>query len=380
MAGSRGYLRIVNWRKVQNYAAARPPWIRLYCSLYTDDGPSAQWQAAERWRSLGLAGQGLLVNLWLYAAVHGLEGILWGDPLYLRQELKLQADLDLTPLLEKCFAARFLEWVERAGPNEPWVSAGGEEGGGEREGKEVGGRGERETESREQRAENREQRTDRERPGEPTESGTSCARTSGLAETERESAERERPEGQTAEGQTAEHQTEASRQSTVVPGSVRIITNPLPPQGPSAAPPFPLVSDSRAGLGPGGPGPGRSPPGRSTGPETLGSILRPTLAAWMDPLRADWVAAVYRALGFVWPLDSRLAREQMGSFESVYDRLMLLRDLSDEAKHLVLEHDLRWAEKHGRAKRHKKRGAVFVAIHKRRVAEYLARAGGPRRR
>jgi hypothetical protein len=102
------------------------------------------------------------------------------------------------------------------------------------------------------------------------------------------------------------------------------------------------------------------------------------LAGWIDPARADWVRAVYGALGFPWPLDSVQAREQTGSFESVYDRLMALRELPPETKRVILEHDLIWARKNGQKKRNRKRGAVFVAVHKRRVAEYLTRAGPSR--
>ena len=109
----------------------------------------------------------------------------------------------------------------------------------------------------------------------------------------------------------------------------------------------------------------------------LGESLPQALRAMADPLKYEWLAELYRRLGFGYPMDSPLGRQEIGSFASVYDALMAARlPAADKAE--ILAHDLDWARVNGQKRRNRKRGAVFNMVHNERVATYLARRGGRR--
>ncbi len=356
-ANCKGYLRIVNWRKLQTYSALKPPWIRFYTSVIWDQGPDSKWQAAERWQSLGAVGQALLLNIWAWCAVHGLDGVLWGDPEKIRQDLHFSEPVDLGPLL----AARFVEWVVDAEKGEREEEERGEE----REGE--GGRGEREraesraAETREQRTESREQSPVR-APLQRT-AVDSSARAS-VADPPEKSQDRD----QSTESQQQEREVE----SLDVPPAV--VTNAAPPGGIRLSPP---ESDPGLKQAPPVRSSGNRVPHRSGDPQRLGECLPQVLREAADPVKWGWIYEVYRRLGFPYPVDSLLGRQQTGAFASLYEKLQGL-GLTPEAKKEILADDLDWAKAKGRHGRNKKRGAVFTKVHKSRVATYLARAGPAR--
>ncbi|HUU94035.1 MAG TPA: hypothetical protein VM238_22820 [Phycisphaerae bacterium] len=109
----------------------------------------------------------------------------------------------------------------------------------------------------------------------------------------------------------------------------------------------------------------------------IGESLPEALKAMADPVKYEWLAELYRRLGFPYPVDSLLGRQELGSFGSVYDRLMA-EPLAAQAKAEILSHDLDWARVNGRKRRNRKRGAVFCMVHNERVATYLARQAGQR--
>ena len=109
----------------------------------------------------------------------------------------------------------------------------------------------------------------------------------------------------------------------------------------------------------------------------LGESLPETLKAMADPVKYEWLAELYRRLGFGYPMDSPLGRQELGSFRSVYERLMA-EPLPAAAKAEILAHDLDWARVNGQKRRNRKRGAVFCKVHNERVATYLARRAGQR--
>jgi hypothetical protein len=106
----------------------------------------------------------------------------------------------------------------------------------------------------------------------------------------------------------------------------------------------------------------------------LGKCLPQALRQRADPVKYSWIAEVYRRLRFPYAMDSPVGRQELGSFESVYEELMAA-GLPQSAKMEILAHDLDWAEKNGPKKRNRKRGAVFCKVHNERLATYLARAG-----
>jgi len=106
----------------------------------------------------------------------------------------------------------------------------------------------------------------------------------------------------------------------------------------------------------------------------LSQCLPEALRSVQDPLRDAWPKEVYRRLAFPWPIDSALAKREIGSFTGLYDE-MIVRGIPERIRLIVLDHDLVWAEKNGRSKRHKKRGAMFCLIHNKRLAKYLAMMG-----
>jgi len=181
---------------------------------------------------------------------------------------------------------------------------------------------------------------------------------------------------QAAEGECREGKSQpepAEGQGT--PVRVMQCDRPLPP---IAAVPFvPLGADGPYGKGPGAMPLGQSIGGRAGDARMLGQCWPKGIEALLDPLKGEWVAAVYQRLGFPWPIDSAIGRREAGCFASLYDGLMTTR-LPDPIKRLILAHDLDWAEKNGRQKRSRKRGAVFAAVHQKRLRQYLSR-DGPRR-
>ncbi len=368
----KGWFRIVNWRKLQNYVMRKPPWIRFYTSVIWDEGPQSRWHAAERWRSLGLAGQGLLMNIWAYAAVHTMDGKLWGDPEYLEEVLHIDpADrpIDLEPL----FAGHFLEWLGRdSGPAlEESVDAGDDSYGlpgdeREREGTKREER-ERAEKQRDRATENRVERA------EPADSGSpSGASASGTAETERESPERERAE-------PAESTGPAQRQAQPSSAAPRIvIANPAPPSALSAVPPFPPDSDSPREKTLGGFYPGRSVLANLGISGSLGASLPGWAKALADPQRDAWVREIFRLLQYPYVAESVEGRQEIGTFARLYDRLWeepLASVLSDRQRDTILAHDIKTAREKGRARGNRRRGAVFVHIHWQRVYECLNRLG-----
>jgi hypothetical protein len=374
-----GFIEIVNWRKVQGYRKINPPWIKLWTSLLSDEGAEAKWRARERWRSLGTAGQSLVVNLWLYAATSCLDGRIWGDPRFLAAVLPVEGPIDLGPL----FAAGFIRWADEPAAAADGVSAGpsgtrGERGVGEREGRAEKAEAEPEPEAQRQSQCAVADSGKASAPERTADSAQEAPKSQRQSHSERHSqgqGHREQPEAQPRQSE------QAASQGTVVPGSVRILANPHPPQGPSADPPGPPVSDGRDRDAPGVAVAGRSIPDRSGAARSLAAILAGSpvgRALRLDDDREVWCRAVFDRLRFPFPADSLPGRQELGAYASLYDALLVTPGLTPEARDEILRHDLRTAEKKGREKRRQNKGAVWTKIHKDRVRQYLARAAAAR--
>ncbi len=338
MREQRGFLQIVNWRKTQKYLKINPPWIKLFTSLFSDDGEDAKWQARQRWEALGAYGQALLVNLWLYAATTTTDGRIWWDVELMREVLPYSGPLDLGPLL----AGHFVAWVAKA-------KAEGE-GEGEAEG-EAEAKGERESQSG------------------ATASGPSAARAQD-GTTASSAAQRSEPENQPqvqAQGPAA---ADAQRDGRSVP----VIGNGRPPPGISAVPPSPPVSDAACGESPGSPLVGLSPPAGLDGVHKLGDLAAAWLARTVDPVRDAWVKTMFEACRFPFAAESQPGKEQTGAFGRLYERLWeapLDRVLSDAQRQRILGHDLKTAREKARCRGTKKIGAVVTHVHYLRLYECL---------
>lgn len=402
MEGHKGFLRIVNWRPLQRYQKPNPPWIKLYTSLLSDDGEDAQWNARDRWRSLGARGQALLTNLWLYAAYSTVDGRLWGDPEYLAQVLPYEGPIDLGPLL----AAGFVAWESNEKTETEREREGETETEEEKESQAPSDAAQRsEAEEREREIQSGKGGSARSSRPAPTRSGASTKpepKSEKRAEPQREADQSTRESqsqrasgGQARTQSTRESQSErasgaqARSQSTGVATPCRVIGNPSPPSGVRLDPPesdgkgrpSPGPQTPTGGL-PGPPAAAGGPPAARAGPalrrggesSLLGRSLPQALLAASDPVKYAWIADVFSRLRFPFAMDSPFGRQEIGSFASVYDQL---RDsgLSYGDQMEILAHDLDDADRIVRKKKARKRGAVLCAIHNSRVATYLARAG-----
>jgi hypothetical protein len=418
----RRYFEIVGWDKAQTMDRPSAPWFKVYTSLMHND----DFEALDKDSRL------LLLYLWMHAAIAG-RAIFPDDPKWLFRKIHL---LDQFPNLDPLAVPRrdgrcgWIRWctidggpwqapgavegaagtngtqnvataagpggsdaggaghapgqppmpresvlrsllsppagpTTHAGPT-PWTDPGAdnrahlpEERGEEREREEgVGGE---ERESREQRAE-RESREKRERAEIKLQGKTA----DGFPQ---RSLAAQAAEGECREGKSQSEEPQA------VPARVMRSDVPLPPI--VAVPFVPLGADGLYGKGSGPAFTGLSAGGRAGDARMLGQCWPKGIEALLDPLKGEWVAAVYQRLGFPWPIDSAIGRREAGCFASLYDGLMTTR-LPDPIKRLILAHDLDWAEKNGRQKRSRKRGAVFAAVHQKRLRQYLSR-DGPRR-
>lgn len=358
----KGFIQLVNWHKLQRYKKVGPPWIMLYTSLVTDEGPDSRWQARARWRALGAKGQSLLVNLFLYAAVSSLDGRVWGDPEFLASVLPVEGPVDLAPL----FAGRFIRWSDDP-PLECEQPAGKKA----------------DAKKAESESEGERERKKRETLESPAESGSgSSSRALADSGSGRQSRAEEKPKAQ-PEGQSepkrqtrSEHsdsETQRPDQSPGSPGQRPVIVNASPPPV-SAGPPYPLDSDGMSGKGPGVPWAGQPPVPMPGDGFLLRQCLRPSLMAFSDPAKDAWVTRIFKLLGFQFPQDSPLGRQEAGSFSSCYDRL-LATALPDQHKVAVLARMVLWAEKSGRKTRNRKRGAVFCDVFNGRLAKHIEDVG-----
>ena len=139
----------------------------------------------------------------------------------------------------------------------------------------------------------------------------------------------------------------------------------------------PPVSDGRGGRAPKAGFASKGPAVRRGRAGLIGECLPEALKAMADPVKYAWLAELYRRLEFPYPMDSPVGRQEIGSFRSLYERLMA-EPLAGQAKAEILAHDLDWARVNGRKRRNRKRGAVFCKVHNERVATYLARRTGQR--
>lgn len=79
--------RIRNWDKFQHYKDRNPPWIKLHFALL----------ASEDWVTLDDASRVLAVASMLLASQN--DGVLVGNPTYIKRVAYLNSDPDLTPLI-----------------------------------------------------------------------------------------------------------------------------------------------------------------------------------------------------------------------------------------------------------------------------------------
>ena len=403
------FLVIILWRRAQQYRKPNPPWIALYTSLL--DHPA--------WLGLDDASRSLLVSLWLYAARTGVDGRVWGDPAYLRSVLPVNGPVDLRPLLEAKDGDGnpfpFIRWEDDPPCAREVRSAKREASRSARRDKakparvsdrppatdEAAKREAAREASARYRARKKAQRNgvmpgpagvmknviERERGGR---GGEREAQAQAQAQTQRQSEACDSLYPAEAEvsartilsgGQPQAHgqgqgqgQAQAQAQAQSPKGAPAIVGNPTPPGSIRLDPP---VSDGvgarRSKVGFTSKGPSR----RRGRARLLGESLPETLKAMADPVKYEWLAELYRRLGFGYPMDSPLGRQEIGSFASVYEALMAARlPASDKAE--ILAHDLDWARVNGQKRRNRKRGAVFNMVHKERVATYLARRAGQR--
>lgn len=343
----KGWLRIVNWRPLQKYQKPNPPWIKLYTSLFNDDGPDSKWRARDRWQGLGAGGQSLLVNLWLFVATGTTDGRFWSDPDFLTGILPTDAPIDLAPLIE----AGFLEWVD-----------------GETKKSKAEGEGEGETEEETEQSPPPPQAAEAEKKERERKSG-SASRTA-------DEEQRAQPDRQ-ARQSTGQSQVERECQSQVRSEStgdarpVRVIGNSSPPSGIRFDPPR---SDGGGSLPPRLDSPPKAPPVRRGDASLLGKSLPQTLRMAGDPVKYAFLGDLYGRLKFPYAMDSHLGRQEIGAFESLYEDLMS-SGLPQSAKMEILAHGLDEADRIAGKKRNRRKGAVWCHVHNQRVQTYLARAG-----
>jgi hypothetical protein len=369
------YLAVVNARgpwAVWRHESANPPFIPLSLDLFRK----------EFWRAASDGQRVFALTVWARAAEEDDWGIIWGDPVRMVRQWRLerttlQAHLDW--MIARGLAVYLSE--EEADAVRGWQPP--------RRGR-TGSRSPRETKDKHasKQASKQEQEQEQEQGARSPAGGTAVTEDPARALAEQRKQEREsRERGASGPDQARAEQSPEPNQSrpeesetipTVVPGSVRILANPLPPPGLSAAPPFPPVSDGMRGEAPGGLFPGRSPPSGPGDPRSLGDCLPAWAKALADPRRDGWVLAVFGGLGFKFPPESPAGRQECGALAALYDRLFqepVASALTEAERDLILAHDVKTAREKGRWRGNKRPGAVLTKVHYDRLFKCLERKG-----
>jgi hypothetical protein len=103
----RGYIYVVDWERFQHYKDRRPPWIKLYVDLLSND----------EWLALEPADKVLLQTIWMLTALHG-----HGRVIAVLSQLQAAANLPLSNRyqgLERLKDAGFIEVRASKGASEP---------------------------------------------------------------------------------------------------------------------------------------------------------------------------------------------------------------------------------------------------------------------
>lgn len=377
------WLAIVNargpwgtWRHLE----ANPPYIPMCLSLW-----KKTW-----WLEASAEQRNFCLEIWRIAAMEDWWGIFWGDPGQLWRRMGLDA---------ATFAAR-LEWMlrqdlavyltdeERAAAIA--IRAVGDDAPDSKSREEERGRGGDKEGERESRGEQRAEQSRAESRALPPKAAEAEDRArkeqSGSAPASRSATESEQSRtearGQSRAQDRPEHSTDARAsqgqarvQGTEAQEPVRVIGNASPPGSIRLDPPR---SDGRSRPAPEAHSSVNGPPARRGEPSLLAKSLPMTLRAAGDPLKYAWLADVYKRLRFPYPMDSHLGRQELGSFESLYEEVQgssLGRQLKMELLASDLDEADKIARKATRAGRVKRRGALFCQIHNSRMATYLARDG-----
>jgi hypothetical protein len=358
------------WAKGQCYKTANPSWFKQFTRLWNDESDRAVWDVpGESDRRAAL-----IFRLTQHMAVHSAIGAVWGDPVALQREMRMEEPPDLSWLLEAGWLL-YITDAEKIEREKALAERGNRKTTAPKASSSKSAKPKRKTKERRGEERRGEESTEQQSgpSGKPArkKSVAAIAAPPGTGEPEAQREAQTEPEAQDGPQGPPQHAAPLSLVSQLprpVPAALG------PPGGPAALPP---ESDA---LGSGRPKARNPPPASSrsrASPQLLGSCLGPLAVAEQCPEVWDWVSSVYRLLRFPWPINSVEGRRETGSFSAMYNRVMAAA-LPSGKKTEILVSSLKTAEQKGRKPPgyfKKGRGAVFCDILNKRVKTHLARDG-----
>jgi hypothetical protein len=352
------HFELVGWFDRQTLKKPNAPWFRSFTERMFDEDYGA------------LTGEGklLLSYIEMHAAlVH--RSIFPADPRWLFRQMPILDDLPRIETLEELARPRArsgldVGWIRFCDPSGgPWPPPLPEIESPTPVENSEGAPTEKSREEIEQRIAEQ-SRAEKTAPG-------ACARAKAA---QRPIGGESREEGQESTEQVPEEAPGGRTEPAEAPQVPRVVTCDRPLPLPADLPDLPLGAEV-----PGGKGGidafrwqsgGRGPPAT----RMMGQCLPDCLRSVQDPLRDAWAEEVYRRLRLPWPADSARGKRDLGAFRGLYDRMIVER-VPETVRVLVLDHDLAWAEKHGRGGGIRNRGAMFCEVHKKRLAHFLSITG-----